>query len=230
MPDIVEPSIDVECDSDFENDYAVHDELNNRADNAQDLREEAEEDLIEDSEENTDSKEKDSEEPRLKGGAHSLAEEEEESEDELLLTTKTNTRLQDEIDTTKATSKPNGKYFYFHLNHPQYKTHYATMLSDELSFVPNFVGGPIPRRDGGGSREEYCLTMLTFFKPWRSGHDLRSDKKILWHDAFHAYPFTTHQQQIMDNFMIKYECNDARDDFAAQRKQKEKEQNSIPLV
>ena len=39
MPDIVEPSIDVECDSNFENDYDVHDELNNRTDDAQDLRE-----------------------------------------------------------------------------------------------------------------------------------------------------------------------------------------------
>ena len=64
--------------------------------------------------------------------------------------------------------------------------------------------------------------MLTFFKPWHSEHNLRSDKNILWHDAFHAYPFTTHQQQIMDNFMIKYECNDARDDFCAQRKRLEK--------
>ena len=37
MPDIVEPSINVECDSDFENDYDVYDELNNRTDNAQNL-------------------------------------------------------------------------------------------------------------------------------------------------------------------------------------------------
>ena len=28
MPDIVEPSIDVECDSDFENDYDIYNELN----------------------------------------------------------------------------------------------------------------------------------------------------------------------------------------------------------
>ena len=45
--------------------------------------------------------------------------------------------------------------------------------------------------------------------------------KTLWHDAFNAYPCTSHQQ-IIDNFMIKYKCNDAWDDFAAQRKQKEK--------
>ena len=88
--------------------------------------------------------------------------------------------------------------------------------------MPNFVGGPIPRRDGGGSREEYCLTMLTLFKPWRSGNDLRPNKDTLWHDAFSSYTFTARQEQVMDNFMIKYECNDARDDFSAQRKRMKK--------
>ncbi len=64
--------------------------------------------------------------------------------------------------------------------------------------------------------------MLTLFKPWHSGNDLRADKDTLWHDAFSAYIFTAQQEQVMNNFMIKYECNDARDDFSAQRKKMEK--------
>ena len=110
----------------------------------------------------------------------------------------------------------------FHPNHPQYNTHQVLLLDESQGLVPNFVGGPIPRRDGGGSREEYCLTMLTLFKPWRSGNDLRPNKDTLWHDAFSSYTFTARQEQVMDNFMIKYECNDARDDFSAQCKKMEK--------
>ena len=96
------------------------------------------------------------------------------------------------------------------------------MLDDSDGFVSNFVGESISRRDGGKSQEKYCLTVLTFYKPWCSRHDLQQDKDTLEHDAFNAYPFTSCQQQIMDNFMIKYKCNNAQDDFAVQRKQKEK--------
>ncbi|PPQ87199.1 hypothetical protein CVT25_014754 [Psilocybe cyanescens] len=38
--------------------------------------------------------------------------------------------------------------------------------------VPNFVGGPLPRRDNG-NRDYYCCSMLTLFRPWRNGGDLK---------------------------------------------------------
>ena len=83
--------------------------------------------------------------------------------------------------------------------------------------IPNFVGGSLPRRDRG-DREYYCATMLTLFKPWRTGKDLK-DKDYSWDETFTTYKFTARQLQIMDYFNIRYECNDARDDYATQLKQ-----------
>ncbi|TFK77673.1 hypothetical protein K466DRAFT_446620, partial [Polyporus arcularius HHB13444] len=67
--------------------------------------------------------------------------------------------------------------------------------------------------------EEYCMTMLTLFKPWRSGRDLRLDENTMWNDVFDTYEFSERQTQIMKFFHIKYECNDARDDYSAMRRQ-----------
>ena len=64
--------------------------------------------------------------------------------------------------------------------------------------------------------------MLTLFKPWRTGSDLRPSEDTLWDEVFSHHKFTERQQQIMKFFHIKYECNDARDDFSAMRKQLEK--------
>ena len=91
------------------------------------------------------------------------------------------------------------------------------MSSEGKSIVPNFVGRTLPRRDKG-NREEYCLTMLCFFKPWHTGKDLKNTGES-WDDAFLQYSFSEHQIQLMNNFQIKYECNDARDDFSAQERQ-----------
>ncbi|KAF8583871.1 hypothetical protein K439DRAFT_1347671, partial [Ramaria rubella] len=68
--------------------------------------------------------------------------------------------------------------------------------------VPNFLGGTIPRRDKG-DHEYYCATMLTLFKPWRTGFDLKNDFES-WEDAF-----TDRQLQIMSFMQIRFECNDA---------------------
>ena len=87
----------------------------------------------------------------MKGGRHSLAKEKEESEDELLLTTKTNHKLQEDIDKSKEQALLFAKFFHLHPNHPQHNTHYATMLNNSDGFVPNFVGGSILRKDGGRS-------------------------------------------------------------------------------
>ncbi|KAL6307520.1 hypothetical protein BKA93DRAFT_711940, partial [Sparassis latifolia] len=80
--------------------------------------------------------------------------------------------------------------------------------------VPNFVGGLLPRCDTG-DREEYCLTMLSLFKAWRTGLDLKLDANTSWHNTFDEYKFTPRQLELMKFFHIRYECNDARDDFAA---------------
>jgi len=106
----------------------------------------------------------------------------------------------------------------FLIDHPQWETHEVTMAKEQYALVPNFVGGNLPRKDQG-NREFYCATMLSLFKPWRSGYDLRSDD-ISWDEAFLAYTFNQREKELITFFNLKYECNDARDDFSAQRKLK----------
>ncbi|KAM6490323.1 hypothetical protein JOM56_014300, partial [Amanita muscaria] len=66
-----------------------------------------------------------------------------------------------------------------------------------------------------GDREYYCATMLTFFKPWRSGCDLKAADES-WDDAFVTCNFSDRQRELMDNFNLRYECLDSQDDFHAQ--------------
>ncbi len=101
-------------------------------------------------------------------------------------------------------------------NHPLYDTYVAQFDPRKQNIVPNFIGGSLPRRDRG-DREYYCATMLTLFKPWRSGRDLKIEE-YSWDETFINHEFTSRQTQLMDNFNIRYECNDARDDFSAQLK------------
>ena len=91
--------------------------------------------------------------------------------------------------------------------------------------VPNFIGGTLPRRDQG-DREYYCSTMLTLFKPWRTGYDLKSADET-WEHAFDNYDFSDRQMNLMNNFNLHYECLDARDDYSAQMKDSEKENNQL---
>ena len=62
--------------------------------------------------------------------------------------------------------------------------------------------------------------MLAFFKPWRTGKDLKS-KDQSWEDVFKIYKFNVSQLEIMKYFNVQYECLDARDDYAAQMKKGE---------
>ena len=107
--------------------------------------------------------------------------------------------------------------------HPQYHTHQIHFLPNNKYIVPNFMGGILPRYDQG-DHEYYCLTMLSLFKPWRSGKDLKCENQT-WNEAFNIYSFTTDQKILMKNFNVRYECNDARDDYSAQ---KNKEDNNEP--
>ncbi|KAF9051698.1 hypothetical protein BJ165DRAFT_1329893, partial [Panaeolus papilionaceus] len=107
-------------------------------------------------------------------------------------------------------------YFPYQPEHPLSNTYLVACDPDRRStHVPNFIGPPLPRRDVG-DYEDYCCTMLSFFCPWRTGIDLKSGSES-WEDAFNRYPFTDRQRELMDNFNLKYECYDARDDFAAKR-------------
>jgi hypothetical protein len=104
-----------------------------------------------------------------------------------------------------------------------YHSVHVELLKDECEWVPNFIGGAIPRSDRG-DREYYCSTMLTFFKPWRTGKDLKSIEQT-WDDAFSNYKFNPRHSEVMKYFNLRYECLDARDDYAAQMKKN----NSINL-
>ncbi|KAJ7843726.1 hypothetical protein B0H13DRAFT_2410209, partial [Mycena leptocephala] len=79
--------------------------------------------------------------------------------------------------------------------------------------IPNFMGGAVPRADKG-DREYYCLTMMTLFKPWRTPEDLK-DTESNWDQIFLEHTFTARQEELIRNFNIRYECNDARDDYYA---------------
>ncbi|KAJ3541028.1 hypothetical protein NMY22_g4056 [Coprinellus aureogranulatus] len=109
------------------------------------------------------------------------------------------------------------RFFRLQEEHPQANTH--VMACDpgrRFAIVPNFLGHPLPRRDVG-DHEEYCCTMLTLFRPWRTGIDLKTVEET-WEECFNQYTFTTRAKELMNNFNVRYECYDARDDYAAMMK------------
>jgi hypothetical protein len=59
---------------------------------------------------------------------------------------------------------------------------------------------------------------------WRST-DL---KNYSWDETFNLYEFNDQQKQYMKNFNIRYECNDARDDYSAQLKKGNSEDGLFP--
>ena len=83
-------------------------------------------------------------------------------------------------------------------------------------WVPNFIGGAISRSDCW-DREYYYLTMLTFFQPWRTRKDLKSEDQS-WDNDFTSQMFNTRQLEVMKYFNVRYESLDARDDYPAQIK------------
>ncbi|KAJ7155809.1 hypothetical protein C8R46DRAFT_1295856, partial [Mycena filopes] len=103
--------------------------------------------------------------------------------------------------------------------HPMFNSHSVNCDFENLyRLIPNFIGGSVPRSDKG-DRAAYCMTMLTLFKPWRSPADLK-DSISTWDQAFKEHTFTERQNQLITNFDVRYECNDARDDHYAQMRKK----------
>ncbi|KAJ7830393.1 hypothetical protein B0H13DRAFT_1511601, partial [Mycena leptocephala] len=76
-----------------------------------------------------------------------------------------------------------------------------------------FWAGPIPRSDKG-DREYYCMSIMTIFKPWREPKDLK-DEISTWDQTFVEHDFTARQRELLTNFNLRFECNDARDDHYA---------------
>ena len=108
-------------------------------------------------------------------------------------------------------------HFFFTKEHPLHETHAMRFVPDNILCVPSFVGASLPRCDQG-DREYYCCSMLTIFKPWRSGLDLRRSQTVTWDEEFTNHVFSDSEIAIMKNLNIRYECLDARDDYRAQLK------------
>lgn len=111
--------------------------------------------------------------------------------------------------------KQSGNIYNFLSVHPLYDTHGLQLHKADPKKIPNFIGATLPRKDQG-DRDYYCLTMLALFKPWRSGSSLKANKNMSWHEAFGKHSFSEEHNTLIQNFHIKYECLDARDDFRAQ--------------
>ncbi|KAI5827102.1 hypothetical protein K523DRAFT_279693, partial [Schizophyllum commune Tattone D] len=112
-------------------------------------------------------------------------------------------------------------YEPFASTHPQYASFHVYCDPSKREFVvPNFAGGAIPRNDQG-DREYYCATMLTLFVPWRRGRDLKRDG-YNWDTTFREHTFGPRHLQLMENFNLRYECADVRDDFRAELKKKKR--------
>ncbi|KAI9061412.1 hypothetical protein FKP32DRAFT_1575919, partial [Trametes sanguinea] len=99
--------------------------------------------------------------------------------------------------------------------HPLCGTHYVHRRSSRDSWTLNFCGSTLPRPDRG-DREEYCFVMLVLFAPggWRCGNDLLGGHPS-WSTAFDSVRFGDAHVRMMKNMNVLYECQDARDDFAA---------------
>ncbi|KAE9402464.1 hypothetical protein BT96DRAFT_754677, partial [Gymnopus androsaceus JB14] len=116
-----------------------------------------------------------------------------------------------------VSSKSKSSSLSFIEGHPFANTHVISLQRNHEKIIPNFLGGPLPRPDKE-YREFYCSTMLTLFRPWRSGKDLRSATEETWHDALLNYNFNNDCIFYMKNINLQYECLDARDDYRAQLK------------
>jgi hypothetical protein len=101
--------------------------------------------------------------------------------------------------------------------HPQTNSHMVKIQKSNTGKIPDFIGGSLPRPNIG-DREYYCCTMLTLFKPWRTGKELKQGDTT-WDEAFDSFVFNERQIELMKFFTIRYDCLDARDDFSAQRKE-----------
>ena len=88
-------------------------------------------------------------------------------------------------------SKIRYSWIHFLPGHPQHNSHVVKSDPLKKDVVPNFMGGSLPCSDQG-DRDFYCCTMLTLFKPCRTGRDLKNINET-WDNAFVQYSFTDQQ-------------------------------------
>ena len=100
--------------------------------------------------------------------------------------------------------------------HPLSKIRGVHCVQNDPLLVACFMGGSLPRKNIG-DRDFYCATMLTLFKPWRTGLSLKLPD-VSWNTAFGDFAFSASQERLMKNMNTQYECLDARDDYSAQLK------------
>jgi PIF1-like helicase len=150
-----------------------------------------------------------------------------ETESDWVMSDQTCEDMDDElnIDENDEYYEDESRFHSFLPDHPQHQTYEVQCKSLSDLVVPNFIGGTLPRCDQG-DREYYCSTMLTLFKPWRTGYDLKGTNEK-WEHAFDNYNFANRQMNLMNNFNLRYECLDARDDYSAQMKDSEKKDNQF---
>jgi hypothetical protein len=115
----------------------------------------------------------------------------------------------------KATDSSKSNVYNFLPGHPLSSTHATHCAPASKYKIPLILGPNLPRRDIG-DKERYCATMLTLFKPFRSGKDLKNENES-WDDAMEKHNFSDQERQWMDNFMLRHECLDARDDYHSER-------------
>ncbi|TFK58474.1 hypothetical protein BDN72DRAFT_782045, partial [Pluteus cervinus] len=123
-----------------------------------------------------------------------------------------NREYSDDIDREMWRTLLPGLY-KFTSDHPLHTSHAIRLAQISDTLIPNFVGMPIPRSDQG-DREQYCLTMLSLFRSWRTGLELKHPLET-WDDAFERYTFKKNHLNIMKYLNIRYECQDAADDYYA---------------
>lgn len=98
-------------------------------------------------------------------------------------------------------------------NHTQYISHQLNLKENSHDVALDLSGVTLPCRDGGNI-EEYCMTMLIIFRPWRSPLKLKQ-KEQTWEEAFNSYTWSDHAITAIKNMHIKYECNDAKNNYNA---------------
>ena len=96
----------------------------------------------------------------------------------------TTTIIDEEEQFTHSMRERSGRYLDGHLRN---KTHIRTCRLENHNSLPNIIGPWLPRRDGDEETKSYYYTaMLSFLKPWRNLHALKSNDEI-WESAFNTY-------------------------------------------
>lgn len=131
----------------------------------------------------------------------------------------------DEIYLLKQTTKesninkkgrPAHPRLIFKKTHPQMSTHILIERLEEI--IPVLIGPQIPRQNREETRERYCRSILTLFKPWRTFTDLIFLEET-WNEAWTrhtSYIYESDCTSIIDNIELMHECKEHRNEHLTQ--------------